>query len=717
MSNPRTEVMPLVISCSTCSKQLRLPETLLGQLVCCPGCQTEFTVRDDQGRISVQRSAALADPAPLPGPPGAEEIPVVRPAPRPAGDRPGPAAAPPAAAGAKDFKPFTFIVAVVWDPERRLRGELLARVSPYGLQLRDRNDQEYHMPVGSRARYMGGNRFMVDLGTRDLTLRVAKRNCNQTKLARHTVAFLTRQRSTLREADYLSAGLVRWLALVPMLAVALFFLPRGGSGLGIFVVLGVTLAVGLVNFLILRSTRLSLGLRLGANFGLWALIGAGVMPLTYVLVRHINATVAPPRLVFRTFGSQDGSWSAMLPERPRYTYKYAAVVGGNSFSVATVDLPWDRATFEIWHAQVHQVNNGGMLAGAEEQVFSNASQDVLNSDYTWRLVNSTANVRPNNNPNNTKIKGKEFLFENSSGVKLKMRVYIAGNHIYIARVRWRGNLPNSDIDLFFNNLIPTGGQPFNPGGGGVVPGWSPEVPIGLRKVWPPREVSNDVMLHWDFEEEPGDARCLDQSDNHWNGQLVGGDRIVNGVVGKAVHLERTKKAHIDFSDPNAAPNFGHRKSWTIAFWLATTENRNGTVLSMRPELGNALASIKVEVQNGLLLSRVVDDTGRQGFGNLQSARQVNDGAWHHVALVRDENSLIKLYLDGVLQGQLNVVNTADGPITTRVRALGCDLVDVRLDEQQFLDPTLRFFDCCVDEFCIFGKALSNDDIRKLSGRW
>src|SRR6516165_5105325 len=52
--------MPLIISCPSCARQLRLPDELQGQQVKCPSCMTQFTATADSG--------SAPTPAPPPGP-------------------------------------------------------------------------------------------------------------------------------------------------------------------------------------------------------------------------------------------------------------------------------------------------------------------------------------------------------------------------------------------------------------------------------------------------------------------------------------------------------------------------------------------------------------------------------------------------------------------------------------------------------------------------
>jgi hypothetical protein len=705
--------MPHVISCTTCSKQLRLPESLIGQLVCCPGCQTEFTVRDDNGRINILAAPEEGVPPP---PSRDEEIPVVRAAPpRPAGVDQRPAAPAPATNG-KGFQPFTFIVAVVWDPERRLRGELLARISPYGLQLRDREGREYHMPVGTRTRYMGGNRFMVDLGTRDLTLRIAKRNCQQTKLARHIAAYLNRQRPNMREADYLTAGAVRWLALVPLLVFPLIFLPRGGSGaLGVFTILSITLVLGVLNWLLLRTLRLSLGARVGLNFVLWVVFGVAGIPLTYAVVRHLNSQVDPPRLAFMTRYGRSGQWSAMLPDQPKFESK--SLRGTNlTFDVATVQLPWDRAKFEIWDASLSEAQ----FSLGNDHIFNMATQDVNWSDGSMR-PSGTSNLDLQNKPS-----GREYTFQNSSGVKVKMQVYIVKPYVYILRVTWRGKMEQHNLDNFFSRFQPTPpnmgvNNPNDPNQQLL----APTRPFGLQNIWSPKDISNnknDLLLYYDFEEIPqpnNDFLVFDQSGKGLNGTLTGGKRI-NGMRGNAILLDG-QGSFIDFSKVGGWLNFEQNQPFTIACWVATKRDQ-GVILSMRNGLTKA-PRLNVELLNDSRLAVKVSKDNNQWVDDLLArvgTAPVNDGVWHHIAVVRSNNNngKLELFQDGFQVGQLDAWQGANfmGPITTDARTLGCDLFEINSDRNQGIFNNQKYLCCALDEFCIFNRALTPPEIQRLAGR-
>jgi len=79
--------MPEVISCPDCDRKLRVPETMLGKKVKCPGCQTIFVAKaggDDEEEDKPAPKAASKSPSKSPAKSNAiEETPRKRPAPPP----------------------------------------------------------------------------------------------------------------------------------------------------------------------------------------------------------------------------------------------------------------------------------------------------------------------------------------------------------------------------------------------------------------------------------------------------------------------------------------------------------------------------------------------------------------------------------------------------------------------------------------------------------
>src|SRR5262249_31483491 len=107
---------------------------------------------------------------------------------------------------------------------------------------------------------------------------------------------------------------------------------------------------------------------------------------------------------------------------------------------------------------------------------------------------------------------------------------------------------------------------------------------------------------------------------------------------------------------------------------------------------------------------VRDNDNENGMqASLAGKTAVTDGEWHHVALVRADDGNVHLFVDGRLESTSNMPQ-AKGKITTDLRALGADLWCIRKNSSL----AKFYYQGKVDEFCIFDRALSVDDIRSLA---
>jgi hypothetical protein len=142
-----------------------------------------------------------------------------------------------------------------------------------------------------------------------------------------------------------------------------------------------------------------------------------------------------------------------------------------------------------------------------------------------------------------------------------------------------------------------------------------------------------------------------------------------------------------------------------------TRGGGGPIVSQRNERDGGPV-IEVALNNlGNLTALVREDGGEWGQAASVQGGKVNDGRWHHFALIRSNGNRIELFLDGISQGQ-GVGANAGGPITTNLRALGSDRFWV-LTHRAF-GP--MYLNGVVDEFCIFQRALDMAEIQALAGK-
>jgi hypothetical protein len=106
---------------------------------------------------------------------------------------------------------------------------------------------------------------------------------------------------------------------------------------------------------------------------------------------------------------------------------------------------------------------------------------------------------------------------------------------------------------------------------------------------------------------------------------------------------------------NTAFSFG-TGSFTIEAWVNTTY-----ISAQQTIVGTTTGS------NGWTLDTTTTGVALIGFGgaNITGTRKVCDGAWHHIAAVRNGASALSLYVDGVLDG--TATNSANVTVTAAVR--------------------------------------------------
>ncbi|MCC6421003.1 MAG: hypothetical protein IT429_22430 [Gemmataceae bacterium] len=253
-----------------------------------------------------------------------------------------------------------------------------------------------------------------------------------------------------------------------------------------------------------------------------------------------------------------------------------------------------------------------------------------------------------------------------------------------------------------------GGQP--PVAGlepGPRPGPEPVVKLpleqkGVPEASGPRSLPG-LLAYWPLDEAQGKA-VADASGKGSQGRIEGG-AWVPGVKGSALRLDGKR----DFVDLGTEPrlNFGPGTPFTVAGWVAT-ESQDGVISSFRRR-GMLFPIIELSVRKGSLFGWVRDDTS--GFGGAKATGgPVNDGKWHHVALLRQADGTIELFLDGVSQGR-DQGKSSGGPITTDLRGLGCDrlLRDVGKKAPGYLAASF-------DEFCVYDRPLAAAEVTALATR-
>ncbi len=216
-----------------------------------------------------------------------------------------------------------------------------------------------------------------------------------------------------------------------------------------------------------------------------------------------------------------------------------------------------------------------------------------------------------------------------------------------------------------------------------------------------------LLAYWSFDDVAGDA-VKDHSPRGNQAKLVGGS-LGAGARGQSLLLDDVADHYCDFST-SADFNFAANAEFTFAGWFSTSQP-SATLLSLRNSRGLSNPQIDLLVREGKVEVIVSDDNDQAGRNGVVWAKQRNDGQWHHFAFTRRANT-VELFLDGASQGQ-NTAAGVGGPITTDLRALGCERLWAQQNDRRWGDPSVRGG---IDEVCIFGRALTPAEIKTLMAR-
>jgi hypothetical protein len=246
-------------------------------------------------------------------------------------------------------------------------------------------------------------------------------------------------------------------------------------------------------------------------------------------------------------------------------------------------------------------------------------------------------------------------------------------------------------------------KPGEPGGGPEQQGGPQDVPK-QPEAFNPKSLDG-LVGYWPLDDGQGNA-AQDASGNGILAFLHGG-QWVQGFKGQALRLNG-KSDYLDLGPASNHLSFGDGQPFTVACWVNTTAD-SGVISAFRGK-DKILPAVVLFVRDGKVRGRVRDDTAGQGGGALPEGGPINDGKWRHVALVRQPDGTVELYLDGIFQAKEKGKNSA-GPITTQHHTVGSDRFVVEHPRR----PGPAYFDGSIDEFCVFKRALSGDDIAVLTG--
>lgn len=226
---------------------------------------------------------------------------------------------------------------------------------------------------------------------------------------------------------------------------------------------------------------------------------------------------------------------------------------------------------------------------------------------------------------------------------------------------------------------------------------------------PIRAVENTEVLTPVMAVTFDDENANDVSGNDNHGDVVGDVKYVDGVKGKAIHIQngdaaytsRTAKQYVNFGKTSDL-QFG-TDDFSIAFWYKgnTTKFTDGGVLSNKSwSTGSNVGFIVAEYDSKITLNFTANGSSR---GDTDDAPITNDHTWHHIAAVFDRSDKMSLYIDGEEFSSSDISSQAGKSIDAYDFILGADglkqygIEDAVIDELQVYRgvlPETQISDMC-----------------------
>ncbi len=203
-----------------------------------------------------------------------------------------------------------------------------------------------------------------------------------------------------------------------------------------------------------------------------------------------------------------------------------------------------------------------------------------------------------------------------------------------------------------------------------------------------------LVAHWKFDDGSGKI-AADSSGNGHHGTLVGDTSWVDGIDGGALAFDGDG----DYVDIGKDPELDIKNQITVSAWIKVNAfDRNWQAIVAK---GDRAWRLQRNVGENTLefacSGLVVPGTD---WGQIFGKTNVNDGHWHHVAGVYDQEK-IYLYIDGSLDA------SAEAPGNIRVN-----------DQPVYIGENSqtpnRFWNGLIDDVRIYSYALSPEEISEIA---
>jgi hypothetical protein len=215
--------------------------------------------------------------------------------------------------------------------------------------------------------------------------------------------------------------------------------------------------------------------------------------------------------------------------------------------------------------------------------------------------------------------------------------------------------------------------------------------------------TGDMVAYYPFE-----GNADDVTGNGHDGDTVQGVTYGSGNVGQAAIFEEGD--YIEVADDSDLDIIGG--SFTIALWMKTTSNdRGGLIRKNMVDSWQPVYSVEFDYGNNHQIRFLLSDE-EGATPDIDSTTQINDGEWHHVVAMYDDDAgddgvgEMTLYVDGMRENSRSM--SFDQTDTTGNLQFGRMYNEDR--------GVVGQLDGSLDEVRIYDRTLSDSEIMDLSSQ-
>jgi Concanavalin A-like lectin/glucanases superfamily/Protein of unknown function (DUF1573) len=207
-----------------------------------------------------------------------------------------------------------------------------------------------------------------------------------------------------------------------------------------------------------------------------------------------------------------------------------------------------------------------------------------------------------------------------------------------------------------------------------------------------------LVLHWTFNTANiSGTTVTDSSNNGGTGTIYGNPATVSGKFNQALAFNGVN-SYVSMSGSDPATAFNN--SVTLAAWIKTTNStRTEGIISKFTAAGSAAGYIFQTDAAGNVGLRIGAEDLNAYPAVVSDTTKINDGNWHHVAVVITMGTGAQFYVDGQLSstGAMQVWEGGDDGSTLEVGTSG-------------YTPWANYFTGSIDDVQVYNRALSATDI-------